>query len=591
MKKNLRFMLFLIVLVSMFQIAVAEENPIFNDYVYSSEYNNGYAWICFSNEQNNYIAVIDKNGKMLYKYNLGEEPDWYMVKNTSRFDNGYMYYTSGNELIFLSPAGKVLRYLDDYQEDNYVLAYGDGYVLTKTAYADFSNMGNIYTIYDENGNIVSQIDAIGENTYEGVDDAQYHGNGVFSVSFHDNNHLYKGFYFVENEKFVKILYEEDNGLSFNWGSTFAEGEDSICIGYEYVDANTFALYFLNLNGEIEKIYSEYFIDSNGFELVVSDNKCIYVTNGGMYGENKQLAVCDLVTKEVSLLNPENEDRINWDYMSELPCFRTGKMVIPLIGADGNSYIEVIDENGMLLLEPTLGDWYSNYSNDRLVLVRGNDRSIYDENLGLVFSVEGLPFDADIYYYDDVLRVSSEEADPCYLDKNGYQIFDEIGMDEVVEIYAEDAVYEKTDIAILSKSFLDITNTNTPNFETIRYSNDESINEYNDGYNNDYNGEYNFEYDNEYVIADSNSRYLTEEEIMNLSLQKINYAKNEIYARHGRIFNSPELRNYFSSKSWYCGTIDPANFSDGLLNNYEIANAGLLAEIEFSISPNGYQLDQ
>ena len=50
-------------------------------------------------------------------------------------------------------------------------------------------------------------------------------------------------------------------------------------------------------------------------------------------------------------------------------------------------------------------------------------------------------------------------------------------------------------------------------------------------------------DSEYIIPDSNSRYLTESDISGLSLQQLNYAKNEIYARRGRKFDSVELQEY------------------------------------------------
>lgn len=98
---------------------------------------------------------------------------------------------------------------------------------------------------------------------------------------------------------------------------------------------------------------------------------------------------------------------------------------------------------------------------------------------------------------------------------------------------------------------------------------------------------------EYIISNSGNSYLTEEEVMslNLSLREINYAKNEIYARKGRKFRSIELQNYFNSKSWYNPMIEPDNFLEVYLNEYEAANAELLSEIEYSLSPNGYQLDQ
>ncbi len=98
-------------------------------------------------------------------------------------------------------------------------------------------------------------------------------------------------------------------------------------------------------------------------------------------------------------------------------------------------------------------------------------------------------------------------------------------------------------------------------------------------------------DNSYVIANSDTVLLNRNDIYRMSLRDINYAKNEIYARHGRKFQSRELQNYFNGKSWYHGTIAPENFSESMLSDIEQKNAALLGDVEFSISPNGYQLDQ
>lgn len=97
-------------------------------------------------------------------------------------------------------------------------------------------------------------------------------------------------------------------------------------------------------------------------------------------------------------------------------------------------------------------------------------------------------------------------------------------------------------------------------------------------------------ESDYIIPDSNSRYLTMADVEELSLREINYAKNEIYARHGRRFASKELQNYFNSKSWYKGTVDAENFDGSVFNAYERANADFLSEVEFSIDSKGYQLD-
>lgn len=99
---------------------------------------------------------------------------------------------------------------------------------------------------------------------------------------------------------------------------------------------------------------------------------------------------------------------------------------------------------------------------------------------------------------------------------------------------------------------------------------------------------------EYIIEDSASRYLTDADVKGLTLQEINYAKNEIYARHGRRFKSKELQDYFDSTSWYVGKYSPEdfdqNYSERMLNDFEKKNADFLSEKEFAMAPNGYQLD-
>lgn len=85
--------------------------------------------------------------------------------------------------------------------------------------------------------------------------------------------------------------------------------------------------------------------------------------------------------------------------------------------------------------------------------------------------------------------------------------------------------------------------------------------------------------------------LSRKDLSNLTLKGLCYAKNEIYARHGRQFASKELQDYFNSKSWYNGTISPSSFNESVFNDYERKNIQTLKEEEFSRDSRGYQLDQ
>lgn len=84
---------------------------------------------------------------------------------------------------------------------------------------------------------------------------------------------------------------------------------------------------------------------------------------------------------------------------------------------------------------------------------------------------------------------------------------------------------------------------------------------------------------EYLLPDSDSRYLTENDLDALNPDELRYARNEIYARRGRKFSDPELQAYFDEKNWYNGTIDPKNFDEKNLNEYESYNRDFIVKYE------------
>lgn len=84
---------------------------------------------------------------------------------------------------------------------------------------------------------------------------------------------------------------------------------------------------------------------------------------------------------------------------------------------------------------------------------------------------------------------------------------------------------------------------------------------------------------DYILPDSDSRYLTDSDVRGLSANELMLARNEIYARHGRKFKDSELQNYFNSKSWYRGTVDPDDFSTDVFNEYENKNLEMIQKYE------------
>lgn len=60
-----------------------------------------------------------------------------------------------------------------------------------------------------------------------------------------------------------------------------------------------------------------------------------------------------------------------------------------------------------------------------------------------------------------------------------------------------------------------------------------------------------------------------------------HARNEIYARHGRMFSDPSLQDYFNSKTWYNPQYSPSEFDSmpSPLSDIERKNSDLMLQIE------------
>lgn len=84
---------------------------------------------------------------------------------------------------------------------------------------------------------------------------------------------------------------------------------------------------------------------------------------------------------------------------------------------------------------------------------------------------------------------------------------------------------------------------------------------------------------DYILPESNKRLLTEEDLKGLSSEQLRLARNEIFARHGRIFGSSDLQDYFESKPWYKGTADADEFQDSSLSEIESKNVEFILEHE------------
>jgi len=88
-----------------------------------------------------------------------------------------------------------------------------------------------------------------------------------------------------------------------------------------------------------------------------------------------------------------------------------------------------------------------------------------------------------------------------------------------------------------------------------------------------------------VLPESNVRRVTAKEVDALSRSELRLARNEIFARHGYVFKSEDLRDYFAKQSWYkpdtsyTGSIDSLNdiekYNVTLIRSHEAQATGVI----------------
>lgn len=90
------------------------------------------------------------------------------------------------------------------------------------------------------------------------------------------------------------------------------------------------------------------------------------------------------------------------------------------------------------------------------------------------------------------------------------------------------------------------------------------------------------YDTEYLVPDSDTIVYDRSFFKDFSAEDLRLARNEIVAKHGRIFKDEALQAYFESKSWYNGIYDPDTFDrnyGNCFNKIEQKNIDLIKELE------------
>lgn len=120
------------------------------------------------------------------------------------------------------------------------------------------------------------------------------------------------------------------------------------------------------------------------------------------------------------------------------------------------------------------------------------------------------------------------------------------------------------------------NSNQSNNKNATSGYDDS---YSDIENQDKDSYYTSDASSEYIIPFSDSEYISYSDLSGLTQAEVTLARNEIYARHGRKFDTDSIREYFESKSWYYPQYNPDDFSESVFNQYEKENIKTIVAYE------------
>ena len=88
-------------------------------------------------------------------------------------------------------------------------------------------------------------------------------------------------------------------------------------------------------------------------------------------------------------------------------------------------------------------------------------------------------------------------------------------------------------------------------------------------------------DSSYALPATSERVLAKSELESMSSYDLWIARNEIFARHGRMFNNADLQAYFNNKTWYTPTYTPEQWdaTGQTVSAIESQNASLIMQVE------------
>lgn len=376
-------------------------------------FSEGRAWVhCFKNGEGVWVC-ISKDGKALFGLKG-------VFQEVTPFSGGYAHLIQEDGTAVINAEGEITStYAIDGKTK--LKAYGDGYTLMESYVADFDSAVYEYRLYDYSG---KEIEPFFFTSEKPVNDELYCGNGVFKSG--------DKFYCVDSEiwrddesyqsPFVKLATARFHGDSEQMAMT-----DSREGGFLLMDSK----------GRLErKILPESYKEYAEIWMVgpLIDGICI------MYDVSKgktDIISYDIETDDSFVMGREYVDRLTDGFGKNTAYFDNGLTAMPLKGSDGKRYAVVFDTKWNMVFDPIPMKYYTQFSENRLIVYTDDDVEIYNEKGEKVFSLSEKIGKAERHeleaYQEGVACLKApdgSETPVLYFDLNGNPAFDGIDFEEI-----------------------------------------------------------------------------------------------------------------------------------------------------------------
>ena len=387
-----------------------EDGPSFESCSIIQPFRNGLAWVSLTGNNDDYVGIIDKTGKLLYFTDVLESN---AVSDVFPFNkdrvsialvysediSGYQCYQvsgDGNLFLFQDREGEPERMgyslLGIERIDGYCgeLCYG----ITEEG---FDNKTVTYVIYNDYGKKVT------EKTYDLTESkkpsVEYFGNGMFS--------FYKGdfltdLYFAKSDKWVTDVSCEDI-----WNSKNYLAVNGWNVDYSFVIFDSYG-------------NSKYTTVPNGWSrddfAGMSDTAIMFFEDN--YYDDDDYYLYDIQNDEYRILDEKYNDRIS----SELNTASVGDSIcsIWLVGADGDYYVGLYDLKTAEIATDPIKASGAYVLNELLFAENDDEYDVYDAKGSLLKSLPG--YISNIRYGDGVYTIDKDSGHSEFYDEDWNLLF-------------------------------------------------------------------------------------------------------------------------------------------------------------------------